>query len=168
MNAHARTGCGDQRGTVAGWARNRRRDEPPCEPCAAAERAYQAAWRKAARERRVPLPPCVECGGPRKPYTGARGWCHRCYQRWLYHGNPSFVPSRAVDVMAVERAVFGDRPAVLTTAERELVVKRLNRLGLSDARIAEHLDIGKAGVWRIRNRLGVPAVPVDRRIVVAA
>jgi DNA-binding NarL/FixJ family response regulator len=70
--------------------------------------------------------------------------------------------------MAVERAVFGDRPAELTTAEREQVVKRLNRLGWSDARIAEHLDIGRSGVQRIRDRRGIPAVPVERRTAVAA
>ena len=155
-------------GTVAAWSRHRRRREEPCDPCKAAWRIADAAYKRAARARPATLAPCAECGQPRKPQSGAHGWCHRCYQRWLYHGNPSFTPSRTVDEMAVERAVFGDRPVVLTTAERELIVKRLNRLGLSDARVAEHLDIGRAGVWRIRNRLSVPAVPAERRLAVAA
>ena len=80
------------------------------------------------------------------------------YERWKRHGDPE-VDLRYIDDVAVDRAVIGEPPDRLTTAEREAVVRRLHRLGLTDGLIAQRMDIGTSGVWDIRRRLGLPANP---------
>lgn len=97
----------------------------------------------------------------------AKGLCALHYERMVRHGDPEWTPGE-VDDIAVERAVRADRPEHLTVAEREEVVRRLNRLGFTDGRIAEHLDIGTSGVWAIRRRLGLPARADGRQREVAA
>lgn len=79
------------------------------------------------------------------------------YERVKRHGDPEYVASAEIDEAAVERAVDGDRPKRLTSAERAAVVRRLHRRRLRDRQIAEHLDIGTSGVWDIRRRLGLAA-----------
>lgn len=67
------------------------------------------------------------------------------------------------DHAAIERAVMGDPPSRLLTAEREQVVRRLNGIGMTDGQIAQRLDIGVSGVWTIRTRLGLPARAAGRK-----
>jgi hypothetical protein len=86
-----------------------------------------------------------------------KGLCAMHYERWRRHGDPQ-VTTTDIDDIAVERAVQGERPdRRFTVAEREAVVRILQRSGLHDGEIAEHLDIGTSGVWNIRQRLGLPA-----------
>lgn len=87
----------------------------------------------------------------------AKGYCAMHYERVKRHGDPEYVTFTELDEVAVLRTVSGDRPARLTVAEREAAVRRLHKQGLTDGRIAEHLDIGTSGVWTIRTRLGLPA-----------
>lgn len=67
-----------------------------------------------------------------------------------------FTYDRVVDPVAVELAVDGHRP-VLTPAERVEAVRLLNRRGLSDPRIADHLGCAPETVLRVRRRGGIPA-----------
>lgn len=46
-------------GTYGAWQRHRKADEEPCEPCKAAKRAYQAAYRRRVGRPEV-LPPRVK------------------------------------------------------------------------------------------------------------
>ena len=87
----------------------------------------------------------------------AKGLCAMHYERAKRHGDPEYVTFTEVDEIAVERAVGGDRAGRLTVAEREAVVRRLHRHGLTDGQIAGYLDVGTSGVWTIRQRLGLPA-----------
>lgn len=96
-----------------------------------------------------------------RPHS-ANGLCGMHNQRVRRTGDPLRTRDD-VDEIAVERAVMGDPPPALTTAERELVVHRLHREGYTDARIAEHLDIGPSGVWTIRVRLGLPSTTPTRK-----
>jgi hypothetical protein len=57
-----------------------------------------------------------------------------------------------VDPIAVERAVLGDPPRVLTTGERAEVVERLTQLGRTAAQIADVLGVNRRTVWRYRAR----------------
>lgn len=91
----------------------------------------------------------------------SKGLCVMHYQRARRHGDPDWPSRHDVDEIAVERAIRGERPEHLTTGEREEIVRRLHRLRYSDGLIAEHLDIGATAVQVIRERLGLPAVPVD-------
>lgn len=40
-------------GTYAGWNRHVSRDEPPCDPCREAQRAYMREWRKRSPEKQA-------------------------------------------------------------------------------------------------------------------
>lgn len=95
----------------------------------------------------------TECDNPHS----AKGYCAMHYERVKRHGDPTYVTRSEIDDVAVLRTVGGDRPGRLTVAERQAIVRRLHRQGLSDGQIAERLDIGTSGVWTIRQRLGLPA-----------
>lgn len=60
-----------------------------------------------------------------------------------------------VDEIAVERAVAGQPPERLTTAEREAAVAQLLLAGLDLVEIARRVRCHRAHVGRIRDRLGV-------------
>lgn len=94
----------------------------------------------------------------------AKGLCALHYERLVRHGDPE-AGAQYADEVAVVRAVDGDRPSRLTTAEREVVVQRLHKAGLTDRLIADRLDIGTSGVWTIRQRHNLPAnaAPVGDR-----
>lgn len=94
----------------------------------------------------------------------AKNLCAYHYLQLRRHGTPTPTsPRDDVDEIAVERAIAGDVPEHLTTAEREEVVRRLNARKVPDLRIAAHLGMSSAGVRSIRLRLGLPrAVPPGR------
>lgn len=73
---------------------------------------------------------------------------------------PPDAPSRrdSIDPIAVELSIRG-LPQRLTTAERELLVRRLHALRWSDGRVHEVTGINERTVMRIRNRLGLDAFP---------
>jgi DNA-binding NarL/FixJ family response regulator len=101
------------------------------------------------RHIRAAEPTCDDCKAAHREYT----------RTWRVTGR-----SRdELDEVAVERAIHGEPPDRLTIAEREAVVRHFHHRGLSDGRIAEHLDIGRNGVQGIRQRLGLPAIPAGRR-----
>lgn len=60
-----------------------------------------------------------------------------------------------VDVVAVQRAVAGDRGARLTRAERWLALEQLARLGMSDREIAARLGVTDMTILRDRQELGI-------------
>ena len=64
-----------------------------------------------------------------------------------------------VDEIAVERAVAGEPPERLTTAEREAAVARLLLIGdgITLVEIAQRVGCHKTHVGRIRDRLGMPS-----------
>lgn len=63
-----------------------------------------------------------------------------------------------VDEVAVERAVAGEPPERLTTAEREAAVALLLLEGLGRAEIARRVRCDRAHIGRIKNRLGVAQI----------
>ncbi|WP_097866543.1 hypothetical protein [Streptomyces sp. rh34] len=95
----------------------------------------------------------------------ARGYCPRCYQRYVRHGNPTYLVATDYDHAVVERAVAGNWNGRMTQAERDETIRRLHRRGLTDRLIANHLDIGTSGVCMARYRLNLPAnqAPVGDR-----
>ena len=64
-------------------------------------------------------------------------------------GGHSRVRSLAVDPIAVERAVAGDR-VPLTVPERHQVIQRLTASGLSANQIADRLGVAQRTVTRYR------------------
>lgn len=63
-----------------------------------------------------------------------------------------------VDEIAVERAVAGQPPERLTTAEREAAVAQLLLAGLDLVEIARRVGCHRAHVGRIRDRLDVARI----------
>jgi len=96
---------------------------------------------------------CVSCGHHR-PHKG-RGWCTRCYSRWLYHGKPADGPPTSrltgqdeLDHAAVHRATTGDHPPPLTIAEQRAAAQILRRRGLAYQTIATRLQCHPYAAWR--------------------
>jgi DNA-binding NarL/FixJ family response regulator len=74
-------------------------------------------------------------------------------------------PSRAppaVDDMLVERVAGGEH-LEMTPAERSAVVRRLHSQGMTDQDIGRRTGINSRTVFRVRARLGLPAI--DARAV---
>ena len=96
----------------------------------------------------------------------AKGYCATCYQRAWSTSDPARATtvhrewqlSRAdVDEIAVQRLTAGDPPERTTLGEREEAVRRLHAHGLNDRQIADRMHRRVLFVWRIRDRLGLPA-----------
>ncbi|MFE9337783.1 hypothetical protein [Streptomyces sp. NPDC007063] len=62
-----------------------------------------------------------------------------------------------VDEVAVQRLVDGDPPERTQLGDREEAVRRLHAQGLNDREIADRLRRRVLYVWRVRDRLGLPA-----------
>jgi ATP/maltotriose-dependent transcriptional regulator MalT len=60
-----------------------------------------------------------------------------------------------VDEIAVERAVAGDPPDRLTTAEREAAVTQLVLMGVARDEIARRVNCDRSHIGRIKARLGL-------------
>lgn len=95
----------------------------------------------------------------------ARGYCPRHYQLFIRHGDPAYLVTNDYDHAVVERAIAGNWTGRMKPSERDEVIRRLHRRGLTDRLIAEHLDIGTSGVCMARYRLSLPAnqAPVGDR-----
>lgn len=65
------------------------------------------------------------------------------------------------DWVAVERAVVGDPPEVLTHADRKEIIAILHARGLSDPEMVARTGISKRTVLRIRQGLGLPPLAVN-------
>lgn len=96
----------------------------------------------------------------------AKGFCHACYTRGWSSGDMSraltvrreWDLSRTdVDEAAVRRLMSGDPPERTTLGDREEAVRRLHSFGFNDREIAERLRRRVLFVWRVRERLGLPA-----------
>lgn len=96
----------------------------------------------------------------------AKGFCHTCYYRGWASGDMSRATtvrrewdiSRIdVDEAAVDRFVAGDPPERSTLGDREEAVRRLHSYGLNDREIADRMRRRVLFVWRVRERLGLPA-----------
>ena len=72
---------------------------------------------------------------------------------WYRHNRKSL----AVDEMAVERRLRGDRAVPINVHERAEVVRCLNRQGQNDCEISRRTGIPVRTVLRIRHRHGLPA-----------
>jgi hypothetical protein len=111
---------------------------------------------------------------PKQPCTNdwcdrlqhARGYCHACYQRGWSTGDMGRAAtvhrewdlSRVdVDEAAVQRLMAGNPPERTTLGDREEAVRRLHSFGLNDREIAERMHRRVLYVWRVRDRLGLPA-----------
>jgi len=64
-----------------------------------------------------------------------------------------------VDPLAVERACAGEPPAQLSVAERTEVIRRLNAQGATDSVIGDRIGLTARSVQKLRQGLGLPAVP---------
>lgn len=96
----------------------------------------------------------------------ARGYCHTCYHRGWSSGDMARAAtvhfewdlSRVdVDEAAVRRLMAGDPPERTTLGDREEAVRRLHAFGLNDREIADRMRRRVLFVWRVRDRLGLPA-----------
>lgn len=96
----------------------------------------------------------------------ARGYCHTCYMRGWSSGDMSRAAAVSrewgisrtdVDHAAVHRLMKGDPPEKTTLGDREEAVRRLHAFGLNDREIAERIRRRVLFVWRVRQRLGLPA-----------
>lgn len=96
----------------------------------------------------------------------ARGYCHTCYHRGWSSGDMDRatvvhqewdLSRKDVDEAAVRRLMSGDPPEKTTLGDREEAVRRLHALGLNDREIADRIRRRVLFVWRVRERLGLPA-----------
>jgi DNA-binding NarL/FixJ family response regulator len=102
------------------------------------------------------------CPNVRRPDLGAR-WSARCacescarLRAEVYARRSAQWAARwtgALDEIAVERALGGDRPAVLAAADRLEVVRIATAHGESAAQIARRLRVSARTVVRYRGRL---------------
>lgn len=76
-------------GTRAAYQRHKRNREPLDEACAAANRAYEAEWKRRARAR-YPVGTCAACKRDRP--IEHNGWCESCTSAWRKAGRPEDGP----------------------------------------------------------------------------
>lgn len=119
-----------------------------------------------ARTGRPPKPkhPCANDWCTRPHF--ARGYCHTCYHRGWSSGDMDRAKtvhrewelSRIdIDEVVVRRLMAGDPPERTRLGDREEAVRRLHALGLNDREIADRMRRRVLFVWRVRDRLGLPA-----------
>lgn len=87
----------------------------------------------------------------RRSRDGIRGICKTCTN--LAKGNAAH--RHEVDPAAVERAVMGDPPLGLTTAERRVAVRILTEKALNYRDIAAHLHVATRTITRDRRHLAL-------------
>lgn len=104
------------------------------------------------------MKPCslTTCPNPARSY----GYCTTHSRNFLATGDPLVPPSRAVDPVAVERAVAGEPAGRLTVAEKEEAVRRLDRMGVGSSQIAARVGFAsRNSVGALRRRLRTREVP---------
>ena len=76
-------------GTRAAYQRHKESGEPVDEACRAANRTYQAKWKRRARTR-YPVGTCAAC--KRERPIEHNGWCESCTSAWRKAGRPAAGP----------------------------------------------------------------------------
>lgn len=149
-------------GTYAAAARHTRRGEPLCEPCVEARRAW---WRERARiAYSIPAYRAREnartASRLRRRRQTDTAWAERVNRQRKQRRAAERAAARdAVDTIAVERAIAGDRSVALTRAEKTAAVQQLLAAGRGPGEIAARLHMSGQSVraYATRGELEVSA-----------